>query len=76
MFEVPADSPGLTISPIATMCGHEVNDLYFTDVELPDGAVVGEVGGAWKQLMSGLNGERLIIAAQALGAAQRNSMTC
>lgn len=71
MFEVPADAPGLVIKPIETMGGREVNDLYFTDVELPAAAVVGEEGGAWKQVMSGLNGERLVCASQALGSAQR-----
>ncbi|KAF0957000.1 acyl-CoA dehydrogenase family protein [Rhodococcus sp. T7] len=71
MLEVPADAPGLTIRPIATMGGNEVNDLFFTNVEVPASAVVGEEGGAWKQLMSGLNGERLVCAAQGLGMAQR-----
>lgn len=71
MFEVPANSAGLTIKPIETMGGREVNDLYLTDVDIPAAAVVGVEGGAWKQIMSGLNGERLVCAAQALGSAQR-----
>jgi butyryl-CoA dehydrogenase len=71
ILEVPTESPGLTIRPIETMGGREVNDLYFTDVEVPASAIVGEEGGAWKQVMSGLNGERLVCAAQALGSAQR-----
>lgn len=72
MFEVPADAPGLEIRPIATMGGGaEVNDLFFTDVVVPASAVVGEEGGAWKQVMAGLNGERIVCAAQGLGMAQR-----
>jgi alkylation response protein AidB-like acyl-CoA dehydrogenase len=71
MLEVPADAPGLVIKPIDTMGGSEVNDLYFTDVEVPASAVVGVEGGAWKQVMAGLNGERLVCAAQGLGSAQR-----
>ncbi|RZL24930.1 MAG: acyl-CoA dehydrogenase [Rhodococcus sp. (in: high G+C Gram-positive bacteria)] len=71
MLEVPAGSEGLDINPISTMGGREVNDLFFTDVLVPDSAVVGEAGGAWKQVMAGLNGERLVCAAQALGSAQR-----
>ncbi len=35
MFHLPADTPGLKISGIATMGGKEVNDLYLTDVLLP-----------------------------------------
>jgi alkylation response protein AidB-like acyl-CoA dehydrogenase len=71
MFEVPADAAGLTIRPISTMGGREVNDLYFENVEIPASAVVGQEGGAWKQVMAGLNGERLVCASQALGSAQR-----
>ncbi|MCD2108834.1 acyl-CoA/acyl-ACP dehydrogenase [Rhodococcus erythropolis] len=71
MFHVPADISGLKISGIDTMGGKEVNDLYFTDTFLPDDAVVGEVGNGWRQLMAGLNIERLILAAMMLGTAQR-----
>ncbi|HJC61519.1 MAG TPA: acyl-CoA/acyl-ACP dehydrogenase [Candidatus Dietzia intestinigallinarum] len=76
MFDVPADTPGLQISGIDTMGGKEVNDLYFTDVRLPADAVVGEVGGGWQQLMTGLNTERLILAAMQLGVAQRAFDDC
>jgi butyryl-CoA dehydrogenase len=71
MLEVPAAAEGLAIRPIPTMGGSEVNDLFFTDVVVPESAVVGVEGGAWGQLMSGLNGERLVCAAQGLGMAQR-----
>ncbi len=71
MFLVPAGADGLEINGIETMGGKEVNDMFFTDCYLDEGAVVGEVGGGWTQLMSGLNVERLIVAANALGIAQR-----
>lgn len=76
MFDVPADIEGLQITGIDTMGGKEVNDLYFTDVRLPADSVVGEVGGGWKQLMTGLNIERLILAAMQLGVAQRAFDDC
>ncbi|HHX84256.1 MAG TPA: acyl-CoA/acyl-ACP dehydrogenase [Actinomycetales bacterium] len=76
MFDVPADAPGLQITGIETMGGKEVNDLYFTDVRLPADAVVGEVDGGWAQLMTGLNTERLILAAMQLGVAQRAFDDC
>lgn len=71
MLEVPADAAGLAIHPIETMGGREVNDLYFTDVVVPAANVIGEPGQGWRQLMSGLNGERLVCAAQGLGMARR-----
>ncbi|GAA3239553.1 acyl-CoA dehydrogenase family protein [Dactylosporangium siamense] len=71
MLQVPADHPGLRISGIDTMGGREVNDLYFTDCFVPAEAVVGAVDQGWRQLMAGLNVERLILAAIMLGTAQR-----
>jgi alkylation response protein AidB-like acyl-CoA dehydrogenase len=71
MLEVPTDADGLAIRPISTLGGREVNDLFFTDVFVPESALVGVEGNAWKQVMAGLNGERLVCAAQGLGMAQR-----
>lgn len=69
MLLVPTSTPGLTIAPIETMGGHEVNELYFTGCRAPRDALVGAEGGAWSQLATGLNHERIIVAAQALGMA-------
>ncbi|MBF5030983.1 acyl-CoA dehydrogenase family protein [Micromonospora sp. WMMA1976] len=71
MFLVPTGAPGLTVSGIDTMSGREVNDLYFTDCVLPADAVVGRVDHGWRQLMAGLNMERLILASVVLGIARR-----
>ena len=71
MFSVPAGAAGLAVHGIDTMGGREVNDLYFTDCFLPDEAVVGEVGHGWRQLMAGLNLERMILAGLMLGTARR-----
>ncbi|MGE4427789.1 MAG: acyl-CoA dehydrogenase family protein [Solirubrobacteraceae bacterium] len=67
----PAKVEGLDMRLIETMGGAEQNDMFFTDTFVPDAAVVGEVDGAWTQLMAGLNTERLILAALMLGRAQR-----
>jgi isovaleryl-CoA dehydrogenase len=71
MVMVPANSDGVEIRPIQTMGGREVNDVFFTDCEVPADSLLGEEGNGWTQLMSGLNVERLIIAANMLGLAQR-----
>ncbi len=72
MFNVPAGTDGVEINGIETMAGpDEVNDVFFTDCELPESAVVGEEGKAWMQLMTGLNHERLVAGASFLGIAQR-----
>ncbi len=71
MIWVPAAAEGMEVKPIDTMGGRETNHLYFSDCEAPASAVLGEVDAAWMQLMAGLNGERLILAATMLGVAQR-----
>ncbi|HTU86445.1 MAG TPA: acyl-CoA dehydrogenase family protein [Solirubrobacteraceae bacterium] len=71
MISVPGGVEGLEVRPIGTMGGREVNDMYFTDCFVPEERLVGEVDQAWMQLMAGLNNERLIIAAQSLGMAER-----
>ncbi|MEO3930599.1 acyl-CoA dehydrogenase family protein [Micromonosporaceae bacterium B7E4] len=71
MFNVPAGTAGMEIRSIETLGGREVNDIFFTDCWLPADAVVGEAGKGWTQLMTGLNVERLVLAAVLLGIAER-----
>jgi alkylation response protein AidB-like acyl-CoA dehydrogenase len=71
MLQIPKDAEGMEIRGIETMGGRVVNDVFFNEVRVPADNLVGAEGGAWMQLMSGLNTERLIIAAQSLGLARR-----
>jgi alkylation response protein AidB-like acyl-CoA dehydrogenase len=71
MISVPAGAAGMDIRGIETMASREVNDMYFTDCQVPADRLIGQDGQGWRQLMAGLNHERLIIATQALGMAER-----
>ena len=71
MIFVPHDAEGFTITPIDTMGGRETNELHLDDVRVPESALLGTAGNGWIQLMSGLNYERTILAASAVGMAQR-----
>lgn len=71
MVSVPTDGDGIEINGIQTMGGKEVNDVFLTDCRVPADRILGQEGGGWMQLMAGLNVERLILAATALGIAQR-----
>ena len=71
MLSVPSGAEGMEIRPIETMGGEVVNDVFFTDCHVPAERLLGEEGNAWMQLMSGLNVERLILAALMLGVAER-----
>lgn len=71
MLQVPKGAEGMEIRGIETMGGRIVNDVFFSDCRVPAENLLGEEGQAWRQLMAGLNVERLIIAAQSLGLARR-----
>src|SRR5437763_9711355 len=71
MIFVPRESEGFTITPIETLGGTETNELHLDDVRVPGEALLGVEGSGWTQLMAGLNNERVILAAPALGLAQR-----
>lgn len=70
MISVPTSTPGVEIRPIATM-GLEVNDVFFTDCVVGSERLVGVEGKGWLQLIAGLNTERVIVGAVALGQARR-----
>lgn len=72
MIFVPHDAEGFTITPIQTLGGEETNELHLDDVRVPADALLGTAGNGWTQLMAGLNNERVILAASALGLAQRS----
>jgi alkylation response protein AidB-like acyl-CoA dehydrogenase len=71
MILVPRDADGMTVTPIPTLGGEETNEIHLDGVHVPEGALLGGEGGGWTQLMAGLNYERTILAATALGLAQR-----
>ncbi|MGZ5412824.1 MAG: acyl-CoA dehydrogenase family protein [Solirubrobacterales bacterium] len=71
MIFVPVGTEGMTMDPIDTMGGRETNTVYYNDVEVPAENVLGQVDQGWTQLMAGLNGERLSLAAIHLGVAER-----
>ena len=71
MFSVPTSAPGVEIHPIPTM-GAQVNDVFFTDCEIGQERLVGTEGQGWAQLIAGLNTERVIVGALALGQARRS----
>jgi isovaleryl-CoA dehydrogenase len=71
MVLVPRGAPGMTITPISTLGGEETNEIHLDGVRVPQDALLGTEGGGWTQLMAGLNYERTILAASALGLAQR-----
>jgi len=58
---------GMTVRPIANMVNHETNELFFNELEIAAGNLVGEEGQGFRYLLDGLNAERTLIAAECIG---------
>jgi acyl-CoA dehydrogenase len=65
-----AKGNGLTISPIETMMNHSTTEVFFQDMRIPAENLVGEEGQGFKYILSGMNAERLLIAAECIGDAK------
>ncbi len=69
LFLVDSKTPGLTIRPMDPLGSRTSlpNEVFFDDVRVPLGNLLGTEGGAWPMLMRGLNQERLLLAATSAG---------
>jgi len=57
----------MTIRPIKTMLNHATTEVFFDGVELPADALVGVEGSGFRQILDGMNAERILIAAECVG---------
>ena len=60
----------LTIRPIRTMMNHATTELFFDDMRIPASALIGEEGKGFRYILSGMNAERTLIAAECIGDAK------
>ena len=61
-FFLDMKSPGIEIKPIRQISGgSNFNEVFFTDVRVPDTQRLGEVGEGWKVALTTLMNERLAI---------------
>lgn len=58
---------GMEVRPIANMVNHETNELFFDDLEIPAENLIGEEGKGFRYILTGLNAERALIAAECIG---------
>lgn len=71
MFIVPMRQDGITVRPIRQIDGEsKINEVFLEDVELPDDALIGEVGQGWAVAMATLGRERITLGAQAVAMFQ------
>ena len=58
---------GMALRPIENMVNHETNELFFDNLEIPAENLIGEEGQGFKYILTGLNAERVLIAAECIG---------
>ena len=65
-----AKDNGLTIKPIRTMMNHATTQVFFDDLRVPKENLIGEEGRGFRYILSGMNAERILIAAECIGDAK------
>ncbi len=73
IFLVPMDAPGITVRQIPSLIGEgDIHEVFFDDVEVPSGALLGTEGQAWEISRTALSLERVGIPRFALAAKTLN----
>jgi alkylation response protein AidB-like acyl-CoA dehydrogenase len=65
-----AEATNMTISPIRTMMNHATTQIFFDDLRVPAENMIGEEGQGFRYILSGMNAERILIAAECIGDAK------
>jgi acyl-CoA dehydrogenase len=61
---------GVEIRPIETMINHNTTEIFIDGLRVPADALVGQEGRGFRHILDGMNAERVLIAAEALGDAR------
>ena len=65
-----AKGNGLTIRPIRTMMNHAATEVFLDNLRVPAQNLIGEEGEGFRYILSGMNAERILIAAECVGDAK------
>jgi acyl-CoA dehydrogenase len=61
---------GLEIRPVRTMLNHATTELFFDNLAVPAGNLIGQEGKGFRHILDGMNAERILIAAECVGDAK------
>jgi alkylation response protein AidB-like acyl-CoA dehydrogenase len=61
---------GLTIRPIRTMMNHATTEVFFDNLRVPAENLIGDEGKGFRYILTGMNAERILIAAECVGDAK------
>jgi acyl-CoA dehydrogenase len=58
---------GLEVRPLRMMMNHSTNALFFDNMEIAAGSLVGEEGKGFSYILDGMNAERILVASDSIG---------
>jgi acyl-CoA dehydrogenase len=58
---------GFEVRPLRMMMNHSTNALFFDNVEIPAGSLIGQEGRGFSYILDGMNAERILVASDSLG---------
>ncbi len=61
---------GLDIRPLKAMVNHHATEVFFENLRIPADNLVGEEGKGFKYILDGMNAERILVSAEAIGDAR------
>ncbi|MBK5502685.1 MULTISPECIES: acyl-CoA dehydrogenase family protein [Peribacillus] len=67
LLDMKDQKDNITIRPIDTMINHHTTEVFFENVEIPEENLIGEEGKGFRYVLSGMNAERILIAAESIG---------
>src|SRR3954452_22608943 len=67
LVDMKAAGESLKINPIRTMMNHATTEVFLDDLRVPAENLVGEEGMGFRYILSGMNAERILIAAECIG---------
>jgi acyl-CoA dehydrogenase len=65
-----AQGAGMNINSIRTMMNHATTEIFFDDLRVPVENLIGDEGEGFRYILSGMNAERILIAAECIGDAK------
>lgn len=58
---------GLSIQPLKAMINHNTTEVFFDNLRIPADCLIGEEGKGFRYILDGMNAERILVSAEAIG---------